>query len=88
MSDEEKADAKGKEEEGEEGGDLEKNMAAKKKFEVKKWAAVALWVRLSFLFVASFVIVVLMFAQAWDIVVDNCAICRFRLFFFLLVLLC
>jgi RING-box protein 1 len=29
---------------------------AKKKFEVKKWNAVALW--------------------AWDIVVDNCAICR------------
>jgi hypothetical protein len=28
----------------------------KKKFEVKKWNAVALW--------------------AWDIVVDNCAICR------------
>ncbi|PMB65470.1 E3 ubiquitin-protein ligase RBX1 [Beauveria bassiana] len=30
--------------------------AEKKKFEVKKWNAVALW--------------------AWDIVVDNCAICR------------
>ncbi|KGO36275.1 Zinc finger, RING/FYVE/PHD-type [Penicillium expansum] len=30
--------------------------ADKKKFEVKKWNAVALW--------------------AWDIVVDNCAICR------------
>jgi hypothetical protein len=45
MSDnEEKGDGKGKEEEGEEGGDLEKNLAAKKKFEVKKWAAVALWV--------------------------------------------
>ncbi|EDN06433.1 predicted protein [Histoplasma mississippiense (nom. inval.)] len=29
---------------------------AKKRFEVKKWNAVALW--------------------AWDIVVDNCAICR------------
>ncbi|KAH6603419.1 ring-box 1 [Trichoderma cornu-damae] len=29
---------------------------SKKKFEVKKWNAVALW--------------------AWDIVVDNCAICR------------
>ena len=28
----------------------------KKRFEVKKWNAVALW--------------------AWDIVVDNCAICR------------
>ena len=28
----------------------------KKRFEVKKWSAVALW--------------------AWDIVVDNCAICR------------
>ncbi|TIA55908.1 hypothetical protein D6C79_00232 [Aureobasidium pullulans] len=30
--------------------------SAKKRFEVKKWNAVALW--------------------AWDIVVDNCAICR------------
>ncbi|XP_029014660.2 E3 ubiquitin-protein ligase RBX1 [Betta splendens] len=30
--------------------------ASKKRFEVKKWNAVALW--------------------AWDIVVDNCAICR------------
>ena len=29
---------------------------SKKRFEVKKWNAVALW--------------------AWDIVVDNCAICR------------
>jgi len=29
---------------------------SKKRFEVKKWSAVALW--------------------AWDIVVDNCAICR------------
>ncbi|KAH0597941.1 hypothetical protein MHUMG1_04313 [Metarhizium humberi] len=33
-----------------------KGSEAKKKFEVKKWNAVALW--------------------AWDIVVDNCAICR------------
>ena len=32
------------------------NMSSKKRFEVKKWNAVALW--------------------AWDIVVDNCAICR------------
>ncbi|RNA11139.1 RING-box 1A [Brachionus plicatilis] len=32
------------------------NQAEKKRFEVKKWNAVALW--------------------AWDIVVDNCAICR------------
>lgn len=31
-------------------------LAVKKRFEVKKWSAVALW--------------------AWDIVVDNCAICR------------
>ncbi|KZZ95809.1 E3 ubiquitin-protein ligase RBX1 [Ascosphaera apis ARSEF 7405] len=31
-------------------------LEGKKKFEVKKWNAVALW--------------------AWDIVVDNCAICR------------
>ncbi|XP_060080842.1 E3 ubiquitin-protein ligase RBX1 [Ylistrum balloti] len=30
--------------------------SGKKRFEVKKWSAVALW--------------------AWDIVVDNCAICR------------
>ncbi|CAG8819192.1 9686_t:CDS:2 [Gigaspora margarita] len=30
--------------------------SSKKRFEVKKWNAVALW--------------------AWDIVVDNCAICR------------
>jgi len=34
----------------------EKGGPPKKKFEVKKWAATALW--------------------AWDIVVDNCAICR------------
>ncbi|CAG8545028.1 6850_t:CDS:2 [Ambispora gerdemannii] len=33
-----------------------KDKEEKKKFEVKKWNAVALW--------------------AWDIVVDNCAICR------------
>ncbi|KAG9019353.1 hypothetical protein FRB90_003457 [Tulasnella sp. 427] len=33
-----------------------KGSSGKKKFEVKKWNAVALW--------------------AWDIVVDNCAICR------------
>lgn len=32
------------------------NATEKKRFEVKKWNAVALW--------------------AWDIVVDNCAICR------------
>ncbi|GCC37800.1 hypothetical protein chiPu_0016307 [Chiloscyllium punctatum] len=32
------------------------NSGGKKRFEVKKWNAVALW--------------------AWDIVVDNCAICR------------
>ena len=32
------------------------NRSDKKRFEVKKWNAVALW--------------------AWDIVVDNCAICR------------
>ncbi|TRY54920.1 hypothetical protein DNTS_020694, partial [Danionella cerebrum] len=32
------------------------NSGSKKRFEVKKWNAVALW--------------------AWDIVVDNCAICR------------
>jgi RING-box protein 1 len=46
---------------GDEGGDEDdkkekKDKAPKKKFEVKKWNAVALW--------------------AWDIVVDNCAICR------------
>lgn len=35
------------------GGDA---VSDKKRFEVKKWNAVALW--------------------AWDIVVDNCAICR------------
>jgi RING-box protein 1 len=33
-----------------------KDSSSKKRFEVKKWNAVALW--------------------AWDIVVDNCAICR------------
>ncbi|KAJ3006237.1 UNVERIFIED_CONTAM: RING-box protein 1a [Siphonaria sp. JEL0065] len=32
------------------------DLSGKKRFEVKKWNAVALW--------------------AWDIVVDNCAICR------------
>ncbi|CAG7920046.1 unnamed protein product [Penicillium olsonii] len=35
---------------------VSKDTGDKKKFEVKKWNAVALW--------------------AWDIVVDNCAICR------------
>jgi len=45
-----KAFAKGKAGTTGEGGDN------KKRFEVKKWNAVALW--------------------AWDIVVDNCAICR------------
>ncbi|KAG9783028.1 hypothetical protein KCU88_g3180, partial [Aureobasidium melanogenum] len=45
-----KAVAKGSKSGTTEGGD------AKKRFEVKKWNAVALW--------------------AWDIVVDNCAICR------------
>jgi len=38
------------------GGTLEGGADGKKRFEVKKWNAVALW--------------------AWDIVVDNCAICR------------
>lgn len=50
---------KGKEEEEpeeEEAPDGEANKRVKKKFEVKRWNAVALW--------------------AWDIVVDNCAICR------------
>ncbi|KAI1932409.1 RING-box protein hrt1 [Ophidiomyces ophidiicola] len=37
-------------------GASEGSLDAKKRFEVKKWNAVALW--------------------AWDIVVDNCAICR------------
>ncbi|KAM0263389.1 hypothetical protein ACHAQJ_001245 [Trichoderma viride] len=37
-------------------GVVSKGADGKKKFEVKKWNAVALW--------------------AWDIVVDNCAICR------------
>ncbi|CAF3452922.1 RING-box protein 1 [Fusarium graminearum] len=37
-------------------GSNSKSVEGKKKFEVKKWNAVALW--------------------AWDIVVDNCAICR------------
>ncbi|PNY25905.1 RING-box protein 1 [Tolypocladium capitatum] len=37
-------------------GTVAKGSDGKKKFEVKKWNAVALW--------------------AWDIVVDNCAICR------------
>ena len=35
---------------------MEVDVPDKKRFEVKKWNAVALW--------------------AWDIVVDNCAICR------------
>ncbi|KAK6952745.1 RING-box protein 1 [Daldinia eschscholtzii] len=38
------------------GGDADGKNEGKKRFEVKKWNAVALW--------------------AWDIVVDNCAICR------------
>ncbi|EER27440.1 RING-box protein 1, variant 2 [Coccidioides posadasii str. Silveira] len=37
-------------------GAAEASSEGKKRFEVKKWNAVALW--------------------AWDIVVDNCAICR------------
>ncbi|KAK2628625.1 hypothetical protein QTJ16_001728 [Diplocarpon rosae] len=37
-------------------GGAESGADGKKRFEVKKWSAVALW--------------------AWDIVVDNCAICR------------
>jgi len=45
-----KAPAKASKSSTTEGGDT------KKRFEVKKWNAVALW--------------------AWDIVVDNCAICR------------
>ena len=36
--------------------EVDQAVAEKKRFEVKKWNAVALW--------------------AWDIVVDNCAICR------------
>ncbi|CAH8486169.1 unnamed protein product [Dicrocoelium dendriticum] len=36
--------------------DISQASANKKRFEIKKWYAVALW--------------------AWDIVVDNCAICR------------
>ncbi|KAJ8127155.1 hypothetical protein O1611_g6485 [Lasiodiplodia mahajangana] len=38
------------------GADADAKNDGKKRFEVKKWNAVALW--------------------AWDIVVDNCAICR------------
>ncbi|KAI0840476.1 RING/U-box [Hypoxylon sp. FL0890] len=38
------------------GGEADTKNDGKKRFEVKKWNAVALW--------------------AWDIVVDNCAICR------------
>ncbi|KAM5353768.1 hypothetical protein ACJ41O_000418 [Fusarium nematophilum] len=55
MADVEMSDAPGtvaKKAEGSNG----KSVEGKKKFEVKKWNAVALW--------------------AWDIVVDNCAICR------------
>lgn len=37
-------------------GGVDGGVDGKKRFEVKKWNAVALW--------------------AWDIVVDNCAICR------------
>ncbi|KAG8531997.1 uncharacterized protein KY384_003633 [Bacidia gigantensis] len=37
-------------------GGADMSAEGKKRFEVKKWNAVALW--------------------AWDIVVDNCAICR------------
>ncbi len=37
-------------------GGVDAGSDGKKRFEVKKWNAVALW--------------------AWDIVVDNCAICR------------
>ena len=37
-------------------GGTDTSLDGKKRFEVKKWNAVALW--------------------AWDIVVDNCAICR------------
>ncbi|XP_012940927.1 RING-box protein 1 isoform X2 [Aplysia californica] len=40
----------------EEGPSVSGERTCKKRFEVKKWNAVALW--------------------AWDIVVDNCAICR------------
>eukprot|EP01088_Endostelium_zonatum_P016625 TRINITY_DN456_c0_g2_i1.p1 TRINITY_DN456_c0_g2~~TRINITY_DN456_c0_g2_i1.p1 ORF type:complete len:134 (+),score=36.47 TRINITY_DN456_c0_g2_i1:39-404(+) len=59
MSDDERED-NNEEEEEEEKATKGKGKPAKaptgKKFEVKKWNAVALW--------------------AWDIVVDNCAICR------------
>lgn len=41
---------------GKASGSAEGKGDSKKRFEVKKWNAVALW--------------------AWDIVVDNCAICR------------
>merc|ERR1711916_71008 len=47
MSDKEKEEA---------AAEAQDDKKVKKKFEVKKWNAVALW--------------------AWDIVVDNCAICR------------
>lgn len=55
--DEKMSDAKIDEKEEKDGG-VEENKSAEvaRRFEVKKWNAVALW--------------------AWDIVVDNCAICR------------
>eukprot|EP01089_Gocevia_fonbrunei_P004902 TRINITY_DN149_c0_g1_i1.p1 TRINITY_DN149_c0_g1~~TRINITY_DN149_c0_g1_i1.p1 ORF type:complete len:142 (+),score=22.95 TRINITY_DN149_c0_g1_i1:50-427(+) len=60
MSDEERDDIEEKEEKKPAGRGRGAGVAATvpkgKKFEVKKWNAVALW--------------------AWDIVVDNCAICR------------
>jgi len=60
MSDDEAVDTKEVEEEEDKGtkgkGAGARGKTGGKKFEVKKWNAVALW--------------------AWDIVVDNCAICR------------
>jgi E3 ubiquitin-protein ligase RBX1 len=57
MSDATPAESKGKTvAKAPKGGATEAAGDNKKRFEVKKWNAVALW--------------------AWDIVVDNCAICR------------
>ncbi|KAK5014627.1 RING-box protein hrt1, partial [Cryomyces antarcticus] len=56
MADVEMADAPAKTKVGKSGAGGDGGSDSKKRFEVKKWNAVALW--------------------AWDIVVDNCAICR------------
>jgi RING-box protein 1 len=79
--DEDMKDAEDKEgddeNDGEEKKDKKKDKAPKKKFEVKKWNAVALWAWGNSFQQRRFLVIISSLTRSClDIVVDNCAICR------------